>query len=189
MDKQVINICRAAYLEMRRISSIRQFLTSEATKTLVCSFVLSRIDYANSLLSGCPQYLFDRLQRVQNSAARLVMKAKKSDHVSPILHALHWLPVKERVKHKVSSICHVSLSGTRPTYLSELLHCYIPSMQLRSSSDNKMLRIPTVRTKGFGQRSFSYQGPSVWNDLPKSLRHSESSASFKHSLKTHLFPS
>ena len=58
--------CRSVYVEPRRISSIRQYLIVEATKTLACSFVLSKLDYYNTILSGCPLYLLSRLQKVQN---------------------------------------------------------------------------------------------------------------------------
>ena len=93
LDTHITNVCRSAYLAIRQIGSIRHFLTVDATKKLVCAFVLSRLDYCNSLLSGCPKYIIDRLQRVQNSAARLVFKAKKRSHVTPLLRSLHWLPI------------------------------------------------------------------------------------------------
>ena len=82
MHQQVTHTCTAAYIELRRISSSCQCLTVDATKTLISAFVLSRLDYCNALLSGVPQYLLDRLQRVQNAAARLTVKASKSDYYS-----------------------------------------------------------------------------------------------------------
>ena len=72
-------------------------LTVEAIKTLVCAFVLSRLDHCNSLLSGCPRYLLGRLQKVQNSAVKLVFKARKRDHVQPLQQAFHRLPVQARI--------------------------------------------------------------------------------------------
>ena len=51
-DKHISNVCRCVYAEIRRTSSIRQYLTVEATTTLVCAFVLSKLDYCNSLLYG-----------------------------------------------------------------------------------------------------------------------------------------
>ena len=88
MDKHVTNICRSAYAELRRISSIRHLLTVYATKTLLSAFVLSQLDYCNSLPSGSLQSILDKLHRVQNSAARLVMKPRKCDLVEPLLHNL-----------------------------------------------------------------------------------------------------
>ena len=104
MHQQVTNTCTAAYTELPRINSICQYLTVDTTKTLISVFLLSRLDYCNTLLSGVPQYLLDRLQRVQNAAARLTVEASKSDHITPILQSLHWLPVVARIQYKVSSL-------------------------------------------------------------------------------------
>ena len=82
-----------------------------------------------------------------------------------------------------------SVNNDGPSYLSDLLKFYIPSRQLRSSSDARLLCIPSFRLKFFGQRKFSYQATVLWNFLPISLRHSNSTLAFKSALKTHLFPS
>ena len=191
MSQHISNTCKAAYIQIRHISSIRHLLTTQATQTLVCSLVLSRLDYCNSLLSGCPQYLLDKLQKVQNAAARLVCKAKKSDHIHPILETLHWLPVTYRIQYKISTICFNSISRTAPQYLSDLFQPCTPARQLRSASDTRTFVPPPpplpYKQKKIGERSFSYAGPSVWNNLPQTLRHSDSTSSFKAALKTHLF--
>ena len=188
MVPHIVNLIRSANLELRRISSIRHFLSTYATQTLVSAFVLSRLDYCNSLLFGCPQYLIDKLQKVQNNAARLVSRARKTDHVTPLLRQLHWLPVESRIRYKISSLCFSIVSSTGPAYLSDLLELYTPSRLLRSSSDNRIFKIPTTRTKSFGQRCFSFSGPTIWNTLPKDIRLSQTATSFKSKLKTHLFP-
>ena len=175
------------YIQIRHISSIRYLLTTPATQTLVGSLVLSRLDHCTSLLSGCPQYLPDKLQTVQNAAARLVCKAKKSNHVQPILKSVHWLPVTHRIQYKISTICFKSLSCKSPQYLSDLKQPYSPTGKLRSASDTRTFVIPRVNTKLFGERSFSHTDPSVWNNLPRSVRHSDSSSSVKTALKTHFF--
>ena len=187
LHQHIMNTCRAAYIELRRISSIRHFLSVDATKTLMCSLVLSKLDYCNSLLSGSPQYLIQLFQKVQNTAARITLRAPRVEHTSPLLRSLHWLPVQQRIKHKVCSICYATLISTSPKYMSELVNVYIPSRCLRSSSDSCTLTIPCVRTKTCGQRSFAYQGPATWNDLPFDLRHKDSLSTFKSALKTHLF--
>ena len=119
MPQHISNTCKAAYIQIRNTSSIRHLLTTQAT--LVCSLVLSRLDFCNSLLPGCPQYLLDKLQKVQNAAARLVCKAKKSDNIHPILETLHWLPVTHCIQYTILTICFNSISGTAPQYLSDLL--------------------------------------------------------------------
>ncbi|KAK7105200.1 hypothetical protein V1264_016609 [Littorina saxatilis] len=186
-QKHISNICKSAYLELRKISSVRHYLTADATKTLVCSLVLSKIDYCNSLLAGLPKYLLDRLQRIQNNAARLVFKSSKYEHATPLLHSLHWLPITKRIEYKLSSLSFAVVSGSAPEYLSELLNLYTPSRQLRSAADTRLFRLPTVQTKTCGERSFAYQAPVTWNRLPLPLRHTDSLTTFKTNLKTHLF--
>ena len=137
MSQLISNTCKAAYIQIRHISSIRHLFTTQATQILVCSLVLSRLDYCNSLFSGCPQYLLDKLQKVQNAAARLACKATKFDHIHPILETLHWLPVTHRIQYKILTICFNSISGTAPQYLSDRLQSYTPARQLRSASDTR----------------------------------------------------
>ena len=121
MHQQVTNVCTSAFIELRRIGSIRQYLTTDATKTLISAFIWSKLDYCNSLLDSSSQYLLDNLQKVQNSSARLVLKAWKRDHVQPLLRKLHWLPNRSRIEYKLSSLCPNSFTDTTPDYLSELL--------------------------------------------------------------------
>ena len=121
VELHIKNLCRSAYSELRRISTIRHLLSVDSTKTLVSAFVLSRLDYCNSLLSGCPQHLLEKLQKVQNSAAKLVLKAHKRDHVLPLLRTLHWLPIQACIEYKLSALCHSFFSDTALVHLSDLL--------------------------------------------------------------------
>ena len=125
------------------------YLSEDTSKTLISAFVLSRIDYCNFLLAGCPKQLIHKLQKVQNNAARLICRTPKFDHVSPVLHTLHWLPVEQVIEYKLLLLAFKSVNKDGPSYLSDLLKFYIPSRQLRSSSDIPLLRIPSFRLKFF----------------------------------------
>jgi hypothetical protein len=187
LDKHISTICRSAYFEIHRISSIRKYLSVQVTNTLACAFILSKLDYCNVLLAGCPLYLIHKLQKLQNSAARLVLKAKKRHHATPLLKFLHWLPIQARINYKLSTLCFNFFAGTSPSYISDLLSIYTPSSRLRSSSDHRMLVIPRIRTKTYGERTFSFCAATQWNSLPFDIRHAETLPSFKRALKTHLF--
>ena len=82
MKAHVFNIARTCYIELRRLASIRRFLTSTATATLISAFVLSRIDYCNSLLFGSAHDVTSHLQRTQNYAARVIMRLSKSSSIT-----------------------------------------------------------------------------------------------------------
>ena len=144
-------------------------------------------DYGNSLLYGCPQYLINRLQKVQNNAARLILKVPKNDSITPHLQTLHWLPVNVRIQYKIFSLCFNAINFSGPQYLADLLKTYAPSRQLRSSAESCTLCIPSAHTKSYGQCAFSHSAPTLWNNLSKATRNSDSALSFKSTLKTSLF--
>ena len=186
MQQHISSVCRAAYLELRRIASIRPYLTQSATAQLVSSAITSRLDYCNSILAGLPLKQISRLQRVQNNAAKLVLRKSKYDHVTPLLQELHWLPIKFRPQYKIATFVYRFFDGSLPGYLSQTLCAYEPTRNLRSSCE-KLLKVPKRNTKTFGERSFSFLAPSVWNSLPSGLRNSSTLPLFKSRLKTHLF--
>ena len=187
VDAHISQTCKSAYAALRQISSIRQYLTLTATKTLVCSLVLSRLDYANSLLSNCPKHNIAKLQKVQNAAARLTFKLRKHDHITQTRKQLHWLPIEARITYKLCLHCHNFFHNSSPVYLADLLTVYVPGRSLRSSSDCYLLKVPSINTKKFGERAFRFAAPKSWNSLPFFIRQQSSTSAFKRSLKTHLF--
>ena len=135
LKAHVNKLCQCTSLEIRRIGSMRQYLSFEAIETLVSSPVLSKLDYCNALLAGSPRVLLDTFQRVINCSARLICKAPKSVHITPLLYHLHWLPISSRIQYKIALIGFHVVSGTAPPYLSKLLRLYSPSRYLLSVLD------------------------------------------------------
>ena len=105
MNAHVSNIARTCHIELRRLASIRRFLTSTATATLVSAFVFSRIDYCISLLFGSTHDVTSNLQRIQNCAARVILRLPESSSITIHLKSLHWLPVKVRSTYKIACLC------------------------------------------------------------------------------------
>jgi len=186
-DKHISTVCQLAFYHLRNISRVRKYLSYDTTKVLVHAFVTSKIDFCNSLLFGLPKHLIDRLQYVMNSAARVISRTRKYDHVTPILMELHWLPVEQRIKYKILVLVYKALNGNAPMYLNELLTRYQPLRSLRSSNKGLLL-VPKFKLKSYGARAFSVCGPALWNGLPENLRlNTNSFDSFKKNLKTHLY--
>ena len=92
MAEQVTAICRACYYQLRQLRSVVQSLTPEASKTLVHVFISCHLDNCNASLYGIADNQFQRLQSVQNAAARLVTGSRRSEQITPVLRSLHWLP-------------------------------------------------------------------------------------------------
>ena len=113
MNAHFSNIAWTCYFELSRLASIRRFLTSSATATLVSAFVLSRIDYCNSLMFCSTHDVTPHLQRIQNYTARVILRLPKSYSITIHLKSLHWLPVKVRSTYKIACLCY---------------HCHIMSL-------------------------------------------------------------
>ena len=191
MNAHVSNIARTCYVELRRLASIRRFLTSTATATLVSAFVLSRIDYCNSLLFGSTHDVTSNLQRMQNYAARVILRLPKSSSITIHLRSLHWLPVKVRSTYKITCLCYHCHSSTAPSYITDMLHRKpLHTRNTRSSSCiMPLLNRPAHNKATLGDRSFSFASSSVWNSIPNDVRCAPSLSSFKSRLKTYLFRS
>ena len=147
---------------------------------------MSLLDFCNSLLLGLPDSLVERLQRVQNCAARVVTQAKKQDHIKPILMALHWLPIKQRIEYKVLLLIFKGRHELAPPYLQELLKPYTTARPLRSQGQN-LLEPVDSHLKTYGGRAFECSAPELWKGLPNELRHIHNLSQFKTALKTLKF--
>ena len=121
MKSHVIRLSQTAWFHLRGISKIRAYLTQEQTRTVIHAYATSRLDQNNSLLSGAPTVLLDRLQKVQNAPAKIILGGRKYDHVTPLLKDLHWLPLSQRHVFKVLLLVYKCLQDCGPTYLQELL--------------------------------------------------------------------
>ena len=72
-------------------------LTIQACITLVLGLVMSHLDYANSAFISLQASDINKMQRVQNAAAKFVLNLKRMDSSTEALKTLHWLPIKFRI--------------------------------------------------------------------------------------------
>ncbi len=184
LQTHVKSVCRSAHYHLRNIGRIRKYLDTDTAKLVVHALVTSRLDQLNALLYGVPTH---KLQRAQNTAARIITRTHKYDHITPVLRSLHWLPVRYRSQFKILCLAFKALNNLAPSYIRDMLSPYTPSRALRSSDPQLMqLVVPRTRTK-LGDRAFSVAAPTMWNALPLSLRQAPTLATFQNRLKTHLF--
>jgi len=187
MKHHVNKITSACFYHTLRLRQIRHYVSTGVLTQLVTSFVLSRLDYCNSILAGLPASTLMPLKRAQNAAARLVLGLGRRSSIITALRDLHWLPVKHRITFKVATLMHQAVHRRCPPYLAD-------PVAFSSTDSHRQLRSTTTRAAAiqrtrtqFGRRVFSVCGPDVWNSLSPSVRTVDSDSSFSHALKTHLF--
>ena len=135
-------------------------------------------------MAGLPDHKLAKLQRIQNSAARFVLRKPRRESATPLLKILHWLPVKASIEYKVSTLCYQCINSVAmPSYLCELLQTYKPTRTLRSQ-DSSLSVVTRFSLNTYGERSFSVFGPATWNSLPVHVRQSQCLVTSKRQLKT-----
>ena len=183
-NSHVSSVCKSCNYHIRALRHIRSSLTDDMAKSVAVALVSSRLDYANSLLYGTSKSNICKLQRVQSSLAKLVIR-KPNISSRDALYNLHWLPIDRRIDFKISVLTYKLLHSGSPSYLSSLLHFYTPLRALRSS-DLDLLYQPSVSSV-IGSRAFQVAAPVTWNKIPLLIRQSSTLHTFRRHLKTHLF--
>ena len=162
MSTHITKLSSSSFYYLYNIRRIRKYLSRWCTETLVPAFIPSRIDYCSSPLYGLPDYRINKLQRIQNAAARLICQQSRFCHITPLLFDLHWLPVTFRIEFKILLITFKGLKGLAPTYIDSLISIKsTPRYDLRSSKDSLLLSYPKPLSKAtLGDRSFTYAAPT-----------------------------
>ena len=178
MDIHVNSIVSLCYKYLSDIGKIRKLLSKKHTEMLVHSAITSRLDYCNSLLYGVNKTVLNKLQMVQNAAARLISLRRKRESVSDVLHNLHWLRVEARIVFKLLLLVYKCLHDMAPDCLVELITV--------RNSIRSILYLKHYQSS-YARRSFSYMAPRLWNNLPDHIRLCTTLTTFKSKVKYLLF--
>ena len=189
----VNSVVKSSFTSLRDLHRIRHFLSYDVSIMVANALVSSRLDYCNSLFRSLSSKNITRLQNIQNCLARFVSGVSRFSHVSPILKSLHWLPVQQRIIFKTLLLTYKFLTTGKPKYFAPYLSLYTSAVKTRRSNPEKMfLNVPFYsssvhKSKVHFNKSFSYDAPKLWNDLPLEIRTAPTLSCFKRRLKTYLF--
>ena len=187
----ISGICKSTHFHLRGIGRIRNLLTFDATAQLIHALITSRLDFCNSILYNLPNKQIERLQRMQNQAARMLKRIPRRNHITPVLRELHWLRIHDRIIFKILLLTHKAVNNNAPEYLCDLIRLNVKSttIRTRASFDPCLLCVPPISktcANSFFDRSFVYAAPTLWNALDLDIRLLPFDA-FKKRVKTHLY--
>ena len=178
MDIHINSVVSICYKYLSDIGKIRKLLSKKHAEMLVHAVISSRLDYCNSLLYGVNKSVINKLQMVQNAAARLISLRRKHESVSDVLYNLHWLRVEARIVFKLLLLVYKCLHDMAPESLIELI-------TVRNNT-RSILYLKHYQSS-YARRSFSYMAPRLWNNLPDHIRLCTTLTNFKSQVKYLLF--
>ena len=181
LGQHVNNIVSHCYKILKDIARIKKNLERNHVENLVHAVITSRLDYCNCLLMNISKENLYKLQKVQNSAARLVLGLRRRQSARAALRELHWLNVEARIIFKVLLLVFKVIKGQ----CSDNLTFQFKAFNGRPN-DFLLLKTPNFNTK-YGKRIFEYNGSRLWNALPVDIRMVEDVGTFKTKIKTLLF--
>ena len=181
MEKHINSIVSHCYKILRDISRIKKYLKRKELEQIVHAVIIFRLDYCNSLFVNLNKEELFKLQKVQNSAARLILGKRRRDSARLALYELHWLNVEARISFKILLLVFKVVRGMCNMTLTYKNFNGRPN-------DYLMLKTPNFKTK-YGKRTFEYNGSRLWNALPVNIRVVEDIDLFKKLVKTLLFTS
>ena len=181
MDKHVNNVVAHCYKILKDIGGIKKSMQKDDVQKLVHAVISQRLDYCNSLFMNINKENLNKLQKVQNSAARMVLGRRRQDSATQALRELHWLNIECRIVFKVILLVYKVINGM----CSDNLKLQFKPFNGRSN-DFLLLHTPNFETR-YGKRLFEYNGSRLWNALPVDVRTEENIVLFKKKIKTLLF--
>ena len=171
LEKRVNKMVSSGWYHLSKFSRVRKYFTQEVKEALVYAFVMSKLNAYNSILAGIPSFRIQKLQKIQNAAAKLV-QPPKFNSATKIRKELRWLPIPHCIQYKLF-----------------LLEPYTSCQPSRLAKDGRALTVKVPRTKysKYGDCAFAVIAPVYWNKLPGYIRNIQNLENFKKHLKTYLF--
>ena len=179
---QVQNVCKLIQNKKALLKRISYFLTAEMKELFYNSYILSCFDYGCIVWSNCSKTDFEKLNKLQKRAAKIILKKSIKTPYLYLFKELNWITFKNRCEYHMALIVFKAINNLNPTYISNLLiFTNNESYKLRSSTRNDLVHRPC--NSNYDKNSFLYSTMKIWNNLPMFIRQCTNVNSFKRNLK------
>lgn len=180
-NKHICEMHKKVIGTLMYVNRIKDYFDKDTRTAIIQSLVLSIINYCNVIWGTTNTNLLNKVQKLQNFAAKIVDgKAKKYDHVTPILKQLQWLNVKDQVTYDTGVTMFKYLTNLYPEHLQTFPT--VGDVTGSTTRQHHHLYIPKTNTD-LGARSLAVRGPKLWNSLPSVVKEANTLQSFKNKFK------
>ena len=179
MEKHIEEISKKTSSAIGALKRIRPFISESTALQIYQALILPDFDYCSLVWDELSVTLSDKLQKLQNRAARVITRSSYDTSTSILLNRLNWDNLSTRRKKLKATLMLKIIKGLSPAYLQDLFSIRSTPYNLRDS-DIK-LNLPKPRTNYY-KRALGYSGSLLWKSLPVNLRKSDSLGYFKKEL-------
>ena len=159
---------KKAMANIIKFHSVFKYLTVQSCSTLVLMLYITHIDYANAILYGLPSRTLRKYQTIQNSCAKLILNKNRYLSSSWVLKKLHWLPIQQRMGHKILMTIFKCITGMASKSLQDLISIKKNRWDsMQSNNTGTILHTPKVKYQMFAAQSFLYSTPNIMESVTK----------------------
>lgn len=174
-DKHIEEIFKKVSKGLGALKRIRPYVPQSTLVTVYNTLILPYFDYCSTVWGCIGKCLGDRLQKLQNRAARIITRSTYEDRSTDILQKLGWNTLEQRREKQLATTVYKVINNHTPLYLQT---CFTKTSTIhRHNLRNSGLSIPQPKTEAM-KKSFCYRGAVLWNNIPKSIRNANSIAKF-----------
>ena len=178
--KHVEEICKKFSSAIGALKRVRPFISKETATPIYNALIMPHCDYCSPVGDCLSSYLSDKLQKLQNHAARVITKSPFDASSNHLLSTLSWERLSLRRKKQKALMMHKAMNDLAPEYLQSLFSQRHSIYNLRNCEGRLIL---SKLSTNYLKRSFSHSGAMLWNNLPKSLKNAASVEHFKRNIK------
>ena len=178
--KHVEEICKKVSSAIGALKRVRPFISKETAIQIYNALIMPHFDYCSPVWDCLSGYLSDKLQKLQNRAARVITKSPFDTSSNHLLSTLSWERLSLRRKKQKALMMYKTMNDLAPEYLQSLFSQRHSVYNLRNSEGRLTLSKPSTN---YLKRSFSYSRAMLWNNLPKSFKKAASIEHFKRNIK------
>jgi hypothetical protein len=176
----VKNVCKKVSSSIGALKRARPFVSEHTAEQIYKTLILPHFDYCSTVWGGIDQYLVDKLQKLQNRAARVITRTSYETRSTKLLSELNWDKLATRRHKQKATLMFKTRRGLAPNYLQTMFESKIKSHKLRNS-ENALL-LPKLRTE-YMKKAFCYSGARLWNALPSTARKAKSISQFRENIE------
>ena len=177
--------CKKISSAIGALKRIRHFISMQTAIEIYNAIIQPHFDYCSPVWDEFNATLREKMQKLQNRAARVITKSSYDASSSILLEKLHWDNLSLRRKKHKSILMYKTINKLTPEYLQNLFSFRSTNYNLRNAE--MKLNLPKPRTE-YLKRSFCYSGARLWNTLPHSARTANSLRHFKNEINRFLSP-